>query len=383
MKGAIMKLSLVVNVLVVAAAVMVGGGCAKKTESGLVWANFQKEIGGKQADLFVMKNSRGMEICVTSYGARVVSWLVPDRNGKMADVVLGYEKVQEYVDSKEPYFGAAIGRYGNRLAKGKFSVDGVEYSVPVNNGPNALHGGPVGFQALVWDVKQVDGRTLECGLVSEDGDQGFPGALRVKMVYELTEENELKITYAAETDKATVVNLTHHSFFNLHGAGMGTINDHLMMIDADRYTPVDVTLIPTGEIAAVEGTPMDFRKMMAIGTRVGADFEQLNNGAGYDHNWALNRKGAGLELAARVVEPKSGRVLEVFTTEPGLQFYGGNFLDDSFVGKGGKVYGHRTAFCLETQHFPDSPNHPNFPSTVLRPGEKYSQVCVYRFSTEK
>ncbi len=353
------------------------------TESGIKRANFQKVVGGKQADLYVIKNKAGTEIAVTSYGARIVSWLVPDKNGKTkTDIVLGYDNLQSYIDSKEPYFGAAIGRYGNRIADGKFTLDGVQYTIPINNPPNALHGGPVGFNSLVWDTKQIDGKTLEFRLLSKNGDQGFPGNMNVKMVYQLTEDNELKITYEANTDKATVINLTHHSFFNLAGAGNGTVNDHIMMIDADRYTPVSNVLIPTGEIAYVDRTPMDFRKPTAIGARVDENFQQLNNGKGYDHNWVLNKANNAMTLAARVIEPKSGRVLEVFTTEPGIQFYGGNFLDDSFKGKGGKTYGFRTAFCLETQHFPDSPNQPSFPSTVLRPGDNYTHTCIYKVSLQ-
>lgn len=352
------------------------------TLSGLNAKNFQKEINGKKSDLFVIKNGTGVEICVTSYGARIVSWLAPDKNGKMEDIVLGYESVQEYIDSKEPYFGAAIGRYGNRIKEGKFTLDGVNYQIPTNNPPNALHGGTVGFQALVWDTTQVDNQTLSFHLVSKDGDQGFPGTLDVTMTYHLTDDNELEINYVATTDKATVINLTHHSFFNLHGAGNGSVNDHLMMIDADRYTPVTSNLIPTGDLPSVQGTPMDFRKPTAIGARVDENFEQLKNGKGYDHNWVLNKENNDLSLAARVVEPKSGRVLEVLTTEPGIQFYGGNFLDNSFKGKGGKVYDFRTAFCLETQHFPDSPNQKSFPSVVLRSGETYRHTCVYKFYAE-
>ncbi|MDR1010793.1 MAG: galactose mutarotase [Opitutaceae bacterium] len=362
-------------------------GCSQSasetTASGLQRSKFQKQIGGKTSDLFVMKNNKGVEICVTSYGARIVSWFAPDRDGKMEDIVLGYDDVQGYIDSKEPYFGAAIGRYGNRIAKGKFTLDGVECTIPINNDPNALHGGPGGFQSVVWDTRQINPSTLEFHLHSKDGDQGFPGNLHVTMTYTLTDDNEVKIAYKATTDKPTVINLTHHSFFNLHGAGNGTVNDHLLMIDADKYTPVTSVLIPTGEIAPVAGTPMDFRKPVAIGARIEESFEQLKNGQGYDHNWVLNRTGSGLQLAARVVEPKSGRVLEVFTTEPGVQFYGGNFLDDTFKGKGGKTYGFRTALCLETQHFPDSPNWSEFPSTVLRPGETYTHECVYKFYAEK
>ncbi|MDF9832295.1 aldose 1-epimerase [Ereboglobus sp. PH5-5] len=345
-------------------------------------SSFQKQIDGKQADLFVMRNNKGVEICATNYGARIVSWLAPDRGGNMEDIVLGYESVQDYIDSKEPYFGAAIGRFGNRIANGKFTLDGVEYTIPINNAPNALHGGPAGFQSIVWDARQVNPATVEFRLLSKDGDQGFPGNLAVTMTYALTDDNELKISYRATTDKPTVINLTHHSFFNLHGAGNGSVNDHILTINADNYTPVSSALIPTGEMASVSGTPMDFRQPTVIGARVDADFEQLKNGAGYDHNWVLNKPGGGLQFAAKIIEPKSGRVLEVRTTEPGMQFYGGNFLNASLKGKGGKTYDARTAFCFETQHFPDSPNQKNFPSTVLRPGETYTQECVYKFYAE-
>jgi aldose 1-epimerase len=290
----------------------------------------------------------------------------------------------DYVNSADPYFGAAIGRYGNRIADGRFILGGVEYKIPANNGENALHGSPRGFQAFVWDTRQPDRRTLEFTHRSPDDDQGFPGDLRVKMVYILTDDNELKITYTATTDKPTVINLTHHSFFNLHGAGNGTVNDHLLTIAASRYTPVSAALIPTGVLPGVDGTPFDFRKPTLIGARIDANDIHLKNGADYDHNWVRDHPVAAdtLFLAARAVEPKSGRVLEVRTDQPGVQFYGGNFLDGAIKGKGGKTYGHRTAFCLETQHFPDSPNQPGFPATTLRPGETYRHTCVYKTAVE-
>lgn len=349
------------------------------TKSGLNRENFQTTIGGKKTDLFILANAAGIEICATNFGARIVSWLAPDRDGNLADIVLGHDGIAEYIAAPDSYFGSAIGRYGNRIAGGAFTLDGIEYRIPINNGGNALHGGPIGFESRVWDARQTGGAEVEFHLLSEDGDQGFPGNLDVTMVYALTNDNELKITYRATTDKPTVVNLTHHSFFNLRGAGGGSINDHIMMINADSYTPVTKALIPTGEIAPVAGTPLDFRQPAAIGARVDAASEQLENSGGYDHNWVLNKSGDSPQLAARVVEPQSGRTLEVFTTEPGIQFYAGNFLDGKTRGKGGKTYGYRTAFCLETQHFPDSPNRKNFPSTVLRPGETYAQTCVYKF----
>lgn len=361
-------------------------------------SDFETTIDGKKTSLFTLRNKNGMEASITNYGGKVVSLLVPDRNGKMADVVLGFSSIQEYLKAKEPYFGALIGRYGNRIAKGSCIVDGQVLKLATNNGENHLHGGKVGFNAVVWDAKQINAQTLELTYLSKDGEEGYPGNLRVKVIYELTDSNELKISYEATTDKTTIVNLTHHSFFNLHGEGNGTINDHLLMINADNYTPVGEGLIPKGKIAKVEG-PFDFRKAKAIGQDLydfsnpvnsdghAVDFisgekKQLEFANGYDHNFVLKHISSGLCQAARVEEPISGRVMEVWTTEPGLQFYGGNFLNGADVGKSGKPYLFRSAFCLETQHFPDSPNHSNFPSTVLRPGETYHSLCIYRFSTK-
>lgn len=362
------------------------GSCAEeKNHSTMNRQDFQTTIDGKTTDLYTLKNKNGIEITVTNFGAHVVEIWTPDKNGQFEDIVLGHDNVDAYVNYKgERFLGATIGRYGNRIKAGKFQLDGVDYQVPLNDGPNSLHGGNKGFDMVVWDAKQVNDQKLELAYLSKDMEEGYPGNLDVKMTYELTDDNEFIITHRATTDKKTVLNLTHHSFFNLHGAGNGTINDHVLTLNADRFTPVDSTLIPTGELATVEGTPMDFRQPTAIGERVNQDFEQLKFGHGYDHNWVISRKTDNeTELAATVYEPQSGRVLEVFTTEPGIQFYGGNFFDGSMKGKGGKSYDYRASIALETQHFPDSPNQPNFPSTVLNPGENYYHVCVYKFGVRK
>jgi aldose 1-epimerase len=354
----------------------------EKTIKRIDKKNFEKIVDGKQVSLYVLENEQGTVAEITNYGGKVVSLWLPDKSGNYEDVVLGHENIDDFLNAKEKYFGALIGRYGNRIAHGKFTLDDKEYTLATNNGANSLHGGNKGFDAVVWDAKQVDAQTLELTYLSKDGEEGYPGNLVVRVLYQLTDENELKIEYWATTDQSTVVNLTHHSFFNLHGAGNGTINDHLLQIHAAHYTPVDAGLIPTGEIAAVEGTPFDFQELKPIGAELEVKNQQLDYGMGYDHNFVLEQNGEGLNYAVKVVEPTSGRVMEVYTNEPGLQFYGGNFLDGSIVGKEGKAYEFRTAFCLETQHFPDSPNQPNFPSTRLDPGEEYYSICVYRFSVE-
>ncbi len=333
---------------------------------------------GKQVELFTLKNSNGVVTQITNFGGRVVSLWVPDKNGNFEDIVTGYETLEGYLNSNEIYYGALIGRYGNRIAKGQFVLHDTVYALVQNNDENHLHGGTKGFNDVVWDALPGE-QTLVLTYKSPHMEEGYPGNLNVKVQYQLTDENELKIEYWATTDRPTPVNLTHHSFFNLKGDGNGTINDHVLQINADFYTPVDEGLIPIGEISPVEGTPMDFRAPTAIGERVDEDFEQLKYGLGYDHNWVLFPAESGINFAARVVEPVSGRTMEVYTNEPGLQFYGGNFLDGSDTGKNGKVYEHRTSFCLETQHFPDSPNQPDFPSTILEPGEEYYSVCVYKF----
>ncbi len=346
-------------------------------------SDFEKGVDGKQVSLYTLKNNSGMVAEITNYGGKVVSLWMADKHGNYEDIVLGYSDIDGFLTAKEKYFGALIGRYGNRIAKGKFTLAGNEYTLATNNGENHLHGGNKGYDAVVWDAKQINDQTLELSYLSKDMEAGYPGNLTIKVKYQLTDNNELKTEYWATTDKPTVVNLTHHSFFNFNGAGNGTINNHFLQINAPYYTPVDKGLIPTGAIATVENTPMDFRKLTAIGTRVDANFQQLKYGLGYDHNFVLNQNMNGLNYAAKVVESISGRTMEVYTNEPGLQFYGGNFLDGSIKGKGNKAYKHRTAFCLETQHFPDSPNQPHFPSTRLDPGETYHSICIYKFSITK
>lgn len=342
-------------------------------------SNFEKTIDGKKVSLFTLKNENGIVTQITNYGGRVVTLWTPDKRGRMEDIVLGYESIDGYLSSNEIYFGAIIGRYSNRIGNGKFSIDGKKYTLATNNGGNHLHGGLKGFNNVVWDAKQIDGQTLELTYLSKDMEAGYPGNLDIKVIYKLTNDNELKVEYWATTDAPTVLNLTHHSFFNLHGAGKGSINDHILYINADKYTPVNEELIPTGEIAPVSGTPMDFMESIAIGERIENNFAQLKYGLGYDHNWVLNTENKTDQLAAKITEPESGRAIEVYTNEPGMQFYGGNFLDGNDTGKYGLSYKHRSAFCLETQHFPDSPNHPNFPSTRLSSGKEYYSVCIYRF----
>ena len=340
---------------------------------------------GKAADLYVLTNKNGMEVSITNYGGIVTSIKVPDRSGKMADVVLGYDALDGYVADKV-YFGALVGRYCNRIGHAEFSIDGTKYTLAKNNGDNTLHGGIKGFNKALWDAKDVSKRdepALELTYLSKDGEEGFPGNLKVTVVFTLTGKNELKIDYSATTDKKTVVNLTNHSYFNLAGQGSGDILKTVLRIEADKITPVDSGLIPTGDLKSVQGTPFDFRKPTAIGERINADDEQLKLGKGYDHNFVLiKNKPNGLTLAARAEEPTSGRVLEVWTTEPGTQLYTGNFLDGSIHGKGGVAYTQRSAFCLETQHFPDSPNHPKFPSTLLAPGQRYHTTTIYKFSSK-
>jgi aldose 1-epimerase len=358
--------------------------CGEKEEqliSGLEKAAFVSEVNGKPTALYVLKNEKGMEVCVTNYGGRIVSVMVPDESGKMTDVVLGYDNIADYLAS-DGNFGALIGRYGNRIAQGLFVLDSVEYRLPQNNNGNCLHGGPEGFHTQVWEAVQPDKKTLELTYLSKDGEAGFPGNLKVKVTYTATEDNALDIRYEATTDQATVVNLTNHSYFNLSGIEGDQITDHLIRIDADRYTVVDSLLIPTSELAPVEDTPLDLRRLAVIGAGIDQPFEQIVLGRGYDHNWVLNANGDITKPAAKVVSPVSGIVLEVYTNEPGVQFYSGNAMSGSDKGKFGILYPHRGALCLETQHFPDSPNQPGFPSTTLRPGENYLSRCIYRFSTE-
>jgi len=359
---------------------------AEGTERKIQITDFGKTKEGDAIHRYVLHNDEGVEAIVISYGAALVSLKIPDRAGKIADVVLGYDNLEGYQQDKS-FFGATIGRYGNRIAKGEFTLDGTAFHLPKNDGPNTLHGGSKGFNKRVWsamDRSRPDAEVLELTYTSQDGEEGFPGTLKVKVVYTLpAESNELRIDYSATTDKDTVLNLTNHSYFNLSGVANQEIVNHQLLLHAEKFTPVDATLIPTGELRAVAGTPFDFTKATAIGARINQDDEQLKFGKGYDHNWVLKRSGNGLQLAAEVFEPDSGRVLEVLTTEPGVQFYTGNFLDGTVPGKGGQLYGHRTGFCLETQHFPDSPNRPNFPSTELKPGQTYRSTTIFRFATRK
>ncbi len=348
----------------------------------------KKPFGSTQdrvaVDLYTLTNSKGMRAEITNFGGVVVSLTAPDRAGKFVDVVLGFSDLASY-EKAGPYFGALIGRYGNRIGGAQFSLNGSAYKLAANNGANNLHGGVKGFDKRVWQAKEIksaDGPSIELTYVSKDGEEGFPGNLSARVVYTLTNANELKIEYSATTDKTTIVNLTSHGYFNLAGQGQGDILGHQLMINASRYTPVDAALIPTGVLAPVAGTPFDFTKQTAIGARINQDNPQIKLGNGYDHNWVLNRQGVGLVKAAEVHEPTSGRVLEVLTTEPGLQFYTANFLDGTLEGKEGKMYQKRSAFCLETQHYPDSPNKPAFPSVVLKPGETYRSTTVYRFSAK-
>jgi aldose 1-epimerase len=339
---------------------------------------------GKQAGMYVLINQHHARAVFTNYGARLTGLWVPDKNGKMIDVVVGFSRVAEYLSSTERYFGATIGRFANRIAKGKFTIDNKHYASSLNNAPNTLHGGKEGFSEMVWDAAMPDDHTLRFSRLSKDREEGFPGNLDVQVTYTLTDDNELQIEYVATSDKKTLVNLTNHAFFNLNGEGSGTILNHRLQINADRYTPVDSTLIPTGKIESVAGTPFDFRQPQAIGSRIDQPDEQLTNGKGYDHNWVLNIDKPGeMFTAAIVVGDRSGIALEVFTQEPGLQFYSGNFMHGENTFKSGAKDDYRTAFCLETQHFPDSPNQPSFPSTLLEPGQAYRTKSIYKFSVMK
>jgi aldose 1-epimerase len=346
--------------------------------------DFQTVIKGKKTDLYILKNGN-ISAAITNYGGRIVSLCVPDRNGKHGDIVLGFSTIKDYLNANEVFHGALIGRVGNRIARGRFSLDGETYSLPLNNGPNHLHGGPDGFYNVVWDIELVTDTSLVISYLSKDGEMGYPGNLSVEVQYVLTKEDELVFRYRATTDKATPVNLTNHAFFNLGGEAGGTINNHILTINADYYTPVDSTLIPFGKNEPVEGTPFDFREGKPIGRDLDKQEEnpQLQYGLGYDHNFVLNKpEPGGMSLAATIVEPSSGRRMDIFTQEPGLQFYGGNFMDGSDWGKYGETFDFRESFALETQHFPDSPNQPDFPSIILRPGEVYSTNSVYKFSAE-
>lgn len=351
------------------------------TLSGLLVSQFNDTVNEKGNSLFVLKNAAGMEVCITNFGGRVVSIMVPDKNGEMKDVVLGFPTIQDFRNN-DSNFGALIGRYGNRIAKGRFTLDGVEYSLPINNGANSLHGGPNGFHNQHFDIQQAGDNALTCSYLSADGEAGYPGNLDVKVTYTLTDDNALKIEYKATTDKPTVVNLTNHSYFNLSGDANNAILDHVLYINADRYTPVAQDLIPTGKVDPVKGTPLDFTTPTVIGDRIDDAFQQIQFGLGYDHNWVFKADNTPETVACKLSCPATGIWMEVYTNEPAVQFYSGNFLDGSQTGKNGVAYQKRTALCLETQHYPDSPNQPAFPSTVLRPGETYQSLCIYKFGIE-
>jgi len=348
--------------------------------------NFQSTYKELKTDLYTIKNNNGVVMQVTNYGAKIVTLFIPDKKGNFDDIVFGYKKIQDYLDG-DKYFGAVVGRYANRIAGGKFTLDGTEYQVPVNNGVNSLHGGDSGFDDAVWTgeiTETLEGESVKLTLYSKDGDQGYPGNLYVEVLYTLTDDNELIVDYNAVTDKPTIINLSQHTYFNLNGHDSGPILNHEMVINADKFTPVDQGLIPTGELRPVEGTAFDFKMPHLIGERIANTEEQIALGGGYDHNFILNKERAGeLTFAASVYDMLSGRFLEVYTTHPALQFYTGNFLDGTAIGKGGKPYIYRSGFCLETQYYPDSPNHPDFPSTVLRSGEQYKHRTVFRFSVKQ
>ena len=358
---------------------------ANKKEVSMTKQEFGKTAEGTPVDLYTFSNANGVKTSVMTYGATWVSMIVPDKNGKAEDVLLGFDNLDGFIGKTNPYFGAVVGRYGNRIAKGKFTLDGKEYTLAVNNKENHLHGGIIGFGKVVWKAEEikVDGNPgVKLTYVSKDMEEGYPGTLTATVTYSLDNKNQFRIDYQATTDKATVLNLTNHAYFNLDGEGSGDILSHELQLNADHFTPTDAGLIPTGEISPVKGTPMDFTKPAKIGARIEDKYEALVLGGGYDHNYVLNSKDGSLAQGGKVVGPKSGRVLEFYTTQPGVQFYTGNFLDGTAKGKGGKVYNKRYGFCLETQHFPDSPNHPKFPTSVLKPGETYKQTTVFKFSAK-
>lgn len=353
-----------------------------KTKSGLNPADFESLVDGKQVELFVLENKNGAEATITNYGAKIVSLMVADNKGTLVDVVLGHDTLAEYLKSEEPYFGAVCGRTGNRIAKGKFTLEGKEYTLAINNGPNNLHGGLKGFNSVVWDAKQLDKQTVELTYLSKDGEEGFPGNLLTKITYTLSDENALEISYHATTDKTTILNLTNHSYFNLSGAGDAYIGDHLLQMNAAEYLPTDDTAIPYGDPAKVIGTPMDFTTPKEIGSRINEKFEQLVFGNGYDHTYILDDKSGKLVLALTCSSPKTGIVMDTLTTEPGVQVYTGNWMTGNFVAKQGKKYPARSAVCFETQHFPDSINKPEYPTVILKPTETFESKTVYKFYTK-
>ena len=368
---------------IIALIIMVFGCAQEEATVGISSEDFAFDYNGKAIELYTLKNDNGLVCQLTNFGARVVSLYTPDKNGKLADVIVGYGSGKDYVEKPANFYGAVIGRYGNRIGGAKFSIDSVEYQLQKNDGANHLHGGTNGFHRQVWDAEQISDSEVDFSLVSPDMETGYPGTVTVKVKYQLTAKNELKIEYFATTDKKTVLNLTNHSYFNLKDGGRTPIIDHLLYLNADYYTPVDAGLIPTGELAAVAGTPFDFTTLRVIGDSIKVDNAQLKLGGGYDHNWVLNTNDDVNALAAKVVEPVSGRVMEVYTNEPGIQFYSGNFINGRIAGKEDIKYGFRSALCLETQHFPDSPNKPEFPSVIVNPGDKYYSVCIYKFGVEK
>ena len=381
-----MKIISIINGMIILAAVVASCNNASENKEPIAQKgsdtllaparNFNDTLNGKQVSIYYLKN-KDIEAAITNYGARVVNLLVPDKKGKMTDISIGFDSFKGFYHSTEPYFGAIIGRYGNRIARGKFTLDGVEYTLPLNNGPNTLHGGLGGFHNQVWDATQLSDSSLQLNYQSKDGEMGFPGNLNVKVIYTLTSNREMKIDYQATTDKKTACNLTNHTFFNLNGGG--TINDHKLMINAVQYTPVDSTLIPLGKNELVKGTPFDFSQPTAIGARVNDTNTQLKYGRGYDHNFVIGSLEKNVRLAAEVSGDKSGIIMQIFSSEPGLQFYGGNFMQGKNDLKRGSKDDFRTAFCLEPQHFPDSPNQPAFPSTILEPGKVYETISIYRF----
>ncbi len=354
---------------------------AMYSKSGLLAEAFEKSVDGRQTGLYTLTNKRGCEVTVTNYGAKIVSLMVPDKSGQLTDVVLGHPSIDDYLTSQEPYFGAVCGRVGNRIAKGQFTLEGVTYQLAVNNGPNHLHGGLKGFNALVWEVKRVSDSSIELFYLSPDGEEGYPGNLQVTIIYNLTEDNALDIIYKAETDKTTILNLTNHSYFNLSGQGDPSIGDHLLMLNAETYLPTDETAIPYGDPQSVKDTPMDFTEPFSIGERINDDFEQLHFGNGYDHTFVLEKPSPEEYAYAGICEsPKTGIKMEIYTTEPGLQLYTGNWMTGNFAGKQGKHYPYRSAVCFETQHYPDSINKPDYPTTILRPGEEFESRTTYKFS---
>lgn len=375
------------NLFIAALALCIFVSCGEKKEeitlSGLKKSDFVLEVQGKPTSLYVLKNKNGAEACVTNYGGRLVSVMVPNKSGNLVDVVLGHDSIVNYVSAKNNY-GALIGRYANRIGFARFTLDSVTYQLPVNNNNlHCLHGGPEGYDTRMWTASQPNAQTLQLTYLSKDGEAGFPGNLNITVTYKLTDDNAVAIRYEAETDKPTVVNMTNHSYFNLSGIPGSQNMEHQVMINADSYVPIDSIALPLGEILSVEGTPMDLRTLTVVGEHIDDDFDQLKHGKGYDHSWVLNTEGDISKVAARVVSTVSGIVMDVYTNEPGLQFYAGNAMKGTDVGKHGVVYPVRGAVCLESQHFPDSPNQPQFPGTVLRPGEKYLSECIYKFSVQK